>query len=106
MIIMEALGFIETCGRIGAIVAADAALKAANVNLISLKRVSGGLVLVILEGEISAIKEAIDSAKNQLEIISCDLLTNDIPRPAKETIKIIEKVRKRTPSIIEDPTVD
>lgn len=103
---MKALGFMETCGRIGAIVAADTALKAANVNLISLNRVSGGLVLVILEGEISAIKEAISSAKKQLDIISCGLLTNDIPRPAHETIKLIEKVRRKTRSIQEDPRID
>ena len=103
---MKALGFMETCGRIGAIVAADTALKAANVNLISLNRVSGGLVLVIIEGEISAIKEAISAAKKQLDIISCGLFTNDIPRPAHETIKLIEKVRRKTRSIQEDPRID
>ena len=103
---MEAIGFMETRGRIGAIVATDTALKAANVNLISLKRVSGGLVLVIIEGEVAAVNEAINAAKKQLRRISCGLLTNVIPRPDKVTIEQIEKFRQRTQSVQEDPGRD
>ena len=66
---MKALGFMETCGRIGAVVAADTALKAANVHLISLKRVSGGLVIVIIEGEVAAVQEALNSAIKKLQVI-------------------------------------
>ena len=88
---MEALGFLETRGRIGAIVATDAALKSADVKLISLERVSGGLVTVIIEGKISAVNEALESAKKQACKISCDLLVNIIPRPAIETIEAVEK---------------
>ncbi len=104
--VMKALGFMETCGRVGAIVAADAALKAANVHLISLKRVSGGLVIVIIEGDVAAVQEAIDSAKKQVQIISCRISTNILPRPADETVELIEKVRKKAPSIQEDPGRD
>ena len=99
---MKALGFMETCGRIGAVVAADTALKAANVHLISLKRVSGGLVIVIIEGEVAAVQEALNSAIKKLQIISCGILTNVLPRPAEEIIELIEKYRKRAPSIQED----
>ncbi len=103
---MDAIGFMETCGRIGAIVATDTAMKAADVNLISLRRVSGGLVIVIIEGEVAAVHEAIEAAKQQLRKISCGLLTNVIPRPDKVTIELIEKVRKRTSSVEEDPGRD
>ncbi|PWI48630.1 hypothetical protein CEE45_05300 [Candidatus Heimdallarchaeota archaeon B3_Heim] len=103
---MDALGFMETCGRIGAIIATDTALKAADVNLISLKRVSGGLVIVIIEGEVAAVHEAISAAKNQLRQISCGLLTNVIPRPDEVTVELIEKFRMRTPSVKEDPGRD
>jgi microcompartment protein CcmL/EutN len=103
---MEAIGFMETCGRVGAIVATDTALKSANVNLISLKRVSGGLVIVIIEGEVAAVNEAINAAKKQLQRISCGLLTNVIPRPDKITVELIEKVRKHTQSVMEDPGRD
>jgi len=96
---MEALGFLETRGRIGAIIATDAALKAADVRLLSLKRVSGGLVVVIIEGKIAAVNEAIESAKKAACIISCDLLTNTIPRPAIETVELINKHTKLTPGI-------
>jgi microcompartment protein CcmL/EutN len=103
---MKALGFMETCGRIGAIVASDTALKAANVNLISLKRVSGGLVIVIIEGDVAAVQEAIEAAKKQLLRISCGLITNIIPRPDEATVNLIEKFRKRSPSVQEDPGRD
>ena len=106
MIIMRALGFMETCGRIGAVVAADSALKSAKVHLISLKRVSGGLVIVIIEGEIAAVKEAINAVIKQLQIISCGIATNILPRPAKETVELIEKVRKKALTVQEDPGRD
>jgi microcompartment protein CcmL/EutN len=106
VIILKALGFMETCGRIGAIVGTDTALKAANVNLISLKRVSGGLVIVIIEGEVAAVQEAIEAAKKQLIRISCGLVTNIIPRPDKVTVELIESVRKRTLTVHEDPGRD
>ncbi|MHA1512509.1 MAG: BMC domain-containing protein [Candidatus Hodarchaeales archaeon] len=97
---MEALGFLETKGRIGAIIVTDAALKAADVRLISLKRVSGGLVTVIIEGKIAAVNEAIESAKKQACIVSCDLLTSTIPRPAAETIELVNKHTRLTPEIL------
>ncbi len=103
---MKALGFMETCGRIGAIVATDTAMKTADVSLISLKRVSGGLVIVIIEGEVAAVREAIEAAKVQLRQISCGLLTNVIPRPDQVTVDLIEKVRSRTSSVEEDPGRD
>ncbi len=106
MIYLEAIGFMETRGRIGAIVATDTALKASNVNLISLKRVSGGLVIVIIEGEVAAVHEAIEAVKKELRRISCVLLTNIIPRPDEATVELIEKVRMRTPSVQEDPGRD
>ncbi|MHA1237098.1 MAG: BMC domain-containing protein [Candidatus Hodarchaeales archaeon] len=97
---MEALGFLETRGRIGAVVVTDAALKAADVRLVSLKRVSGGLVTVIIEGKIAAVNEAIESAKKQARVISCDLLTNTIPRPAKETVEMVTENTRLTPGIL------
>jgi len=97
---MEALGFLETRGRIGAIIATDAALKAADVRLLSLKRVSGGLITVIIEGKIAAVNEAIESAKKQACVVSCDLLTNTIPRPAIETIEMVNQHTRLTPGIL------
>ena len=99
MIIVDALGFLETKGRIGAIVAADAALKSADVKLISLKRISGGLITVIIEGKIAAVNEAIESAKKQTSKISCNLLVSVIPRPTIETVEAVEKHTIKMPGI-------
>ncbi len=96
---MEALGFLETRGRTSAIITADAALKSANVRLISLERVSGGLVTVVIEGTIAAVNEAIESAKKQACKISCDLTVTSIPRPAKETVETLNKHTRLTAGI-------
>jgi microcompartment protein CcmL/EutN len=97
---MAALGFLETRGRIGAIVATDAALKSANVRLISLKRVSGGLVTVVIEGKVAAVNEALESAKKQTCKINCDLRVICIPRPTKETVETLNKHTRLTKGII------
>ena len=86
---MQALGFLETRGRIGAVIATDAALKSADVRLISLKRVSGGLVTVVIEGKVAAVNEALESAKKQTCRINCDLRATCIPRPTEETINTL-----------------
>ena len=53
---MKALGLIETKGMVGAIVAADIALKTAQVELINKECVKGGLVCIEFEGDVAAVK--------------------------------------------------
>ena len=57
----EALGMIETKGLVGAIEAADAMVKAANVTLIGKEHVGGGLVTVMVRGDVGAVKAATDA---------------------------------------------
>ena len=57
----EALGMIETKGLIGSIEAADAMVKAANVTLIGKVHVGGGLVTVMVRGDVGAVKAATDA---------------------------------------------
>ena len=59
---MQALGMIETKGLVGAIEAADAMVKAANVTLIGKVMVGGGLVTVMVRGDVGAVKAATDAA--------------------------------------------
>ena len=61
MIKNEALGMIETKGLIGSIEAADAMVKAANVYLIGKVHVGGGLVTVMVRGDVGAVKAATDA---------------------------------------------
>ena len=53
----DALGMIETKGLVGSIEAADAMVKAANVNLIGKEIVGGGLVTVMVRGDVGAVKD-------------------------------------------------
>jgi microcompartment protein CcmL/EutN len=89
-----ALGFIETKGRIGAIEAADAALKAANVRLITIRKVSGGLVTVIIEGEVAAVKASIEAAEIKTKQLRYGVTTNVIPGPAEKIKSFIKNITK------------
>jgi len=86
---LEALGMIETRGLVGAIEAADAMVKAANVTLLGKERVGGGLVAVMVRGDVGAVKAATDAgaaaAKRVGELVSVHV----IPRPHDEVESIL-----------------
>lgn len=92
----QALGLVETYGYIGALEAADVCLKAANVKLLGLELVSGGLVTIEIMGDVGAVKAAVDAAKAAVEKVGKLITTHVIPRPAAYTGKIMYK----TPDII------
>ncbi|WP_289355628.1 BMC domain-containing protein [Paenibacillus sp. S-12] len=85
----EALGLVETKGLVGSIEAADAMVKAANVTLIGKEMVGGGLVTVMVRGDVGAVKAATDAgataAKNVGELVSVHV----IPRPHSEVENIL-----------------
>jgi ethanolamine utilization protein EutM len=85
----EAIGLIETRGLVGSIEAADAMVKAANVTLMGEERIGGGLVTVIVKGDVGAVKAAVDAgaaaAKRVGELISVHV----IPRPHPELDMIL-----------------
>lgn len=86
---LSALGMIETKGLVSAIEAADAMMKAANVTLIGKELVGGGLVTVLVRGDVGAVKAATDAgaaaAKRVGELISVHV----IPRPHEEVENIL-----------------
>lgn len=57
----EALGMIETKGLVGAIEAADAMTKSANVTLMGYEKIGSGLVTVMVRGDVGAVKAAVDA---------------------------------------------
>ncbi|MFZ5945688.1 MAG: BMC domain-containing protein [Bacillota bacterium] len=89
----NALGMVETKGLIGAIEAADAMVKAANVHLIGKVLVGGGLVTVMVRGDVGAVKAATDAggaaAKRVGELISVHV----IPRPHSDVEMILPSVK-------------
>ena len=78
---LQALGMIETKGLIGAIEAADAMVKAANVKLIGKVHVGGGLVTVMVRGDVGAVKAATDAGAAAASRVGELLSVHVIPRP-------------------------
>jgi ethanolamine utilization protein EutM len=91
---MIALGMVETRGLIGAIEAADAMVKAANVKLIGSEYIGGGFVTVMVRGDVGAVKAATDAgaaaAKRVGELVSVHV----IPRPHSDVEMILPQSSK------------
>src|SRR5512139_1954670 len=81
---MIALGMVETRGLIGAIEAADAMVKAANVTLIGSEYVGGGYVTVMVRGDVGAVKAATDAGAAAAERVGELVSVHVIPRPHAE----------------------
>lgn len=108
----EALGLIETKGLVGAIEAADAMVKAANVRLAGKTFVGGGLVTVMITGDVGAVKAATDAGAAAADRVGQLISVHVIARPHNEissvlqdqeiqtshkkaTVKIVEEVIKK-----------
>ena len=94
---VEALGMVETRGLVAAIEAADAMVKAANVTLIGKEHVGGGLVTVMVRGDVGAVKASVDAGATDAgaaagsrlgELVSVHV----IPRPHSDVEKILPAV--------------
>lgn len=93
---MQALGMIETKGLIPAIECADAMLKAANVTLVDRVFVKGGLVTIIIEGDVGAVKAATDAGAAAAQRVGQLISVHVIPRPHEEVEeKIIYPTSKK-----------
>ena len=81
---ITALGMIETSGLLTAIEAADAGLKAADVRLLGTDYVRGGLVMVRFEGEVAAVKSAVDAGTAAAQRVGYVVSSHVIPRAMPE----------------------
>ena len=91
MNMMQALGMIETKGLVASIEAADAMVKAANVTLIGKEHVGGGLVTVMVRGDVGAVKAAVDAGACAAEKVGEVVSQHVIPRPHTDVEKILPK---------------
>ena len=89
MATLNALGMIETKGLVAAIEAADAMVKAANVTLIGKEHVGGGLVTVLVRGDVGAVKAATDAGAAAAERVGELVSIHVIPRPHSEVETIL-----------------
>ena len=86
---MQALGMIETRGLVASIEAADAMVKAANVTLQCKEHVGGGLVTIMVRGDVGAVKAATDAGAAAAERVGTLISVHVIPRPHEELEEIL-----------------
>lgn len=112
---MNALGMIETYGYLAAVEALDSALKAANVSLVDVVRIKGGLVTVLVEGDVGAVKAAADASAAAAERVGTVVSVHVIPRPAKDVKSMLtsapehlkkqeEEKQEPTPEVVKAET--
>jgi len=89
-----ALGMVETRGLIGAVEAADAMDKAANVVLIGSEYVGGGFVTVMVRGDVGAVKAATDAGAAAAKRIGELVSVHVIPRPHQDIEMILPQNSK------------
>ena len=87
----KALGMIETRGLIGAIEAADAMVKAANVTLIGKEQIGSGLVTVMVRGDVGAVKASVEAGSTAARRVGELVSVHVIPSPHPEVEDILPK---------------
>ena len=85
----EAIGLIETKGLVGGVEASDAMVKAADVVMISKSYIGSGIVTVVCQGEVAAVKSAVEAGTVAAKRVSEVLASHVIPRPHPELEKIL-----------------
>ena len=89
----ESIGMIETKGFIAAVEAADAMLKAANVEIVGTDKIGSGLVTVIVKGDVGAVKAAVEVGSEAAQRIGELVAAHVIPRPHTDVLKMLPAVK-------------
>ena len=89
----EALGMVETRGLVAAIEAADAMLKAANVELVGTEKIGSGLVSVMVRGDVGAVKAATEAGSSAAGKLGELIAVHVIPRPHADVEKILPAIK-------------
>lgn len=92
IVMMEALGMIETRGLTASIEAADAMTKAANVTLVGTEKIGSGLVSVLVRGDVGAVKAAVEAGAEAAQRLGELVAQHIIPRPHQDVEKILPKI--------------
>ena len=98
---MEALGMVETKGFVGAVEAADAMVKAANVQLVGKEYIGAGYVTVFVRGDVGAVKAATDAGAAAARRVGELVSVHVIPRPHIEVERVIPQNGYRPGSRLE-----
>lgn len=87
----SALGFVETLGMTAATLAADAMVKAANVSLVTAQRPGGGIITIIVRGDVGAVKAAVDAGAAAARTVGKVRSAHVIPRPHQDVEDLLER---------------
>ncbi len=90
---MKALGMIETRGLTAAIEAADTMLKSANVEVVGTEKIGSGLVTVVIQGEVGAVKAAVEAGVENAQRIGEIVAAHVIPRPNADLVKMLPIIK-------------
>ena len=93
IMVQQALGMIETRGLVAAVEAADAMLKAANVELVGTEKIGSGLVSVMVRGDVGAVKAAVEAGQASATRLGEIVATHVIPRPHTDVEKILPQIK-------------
>ena len=86
----EALGLVETRGFVGAVEAADAMVKAANVKLVGKEKTGSGLVTIMVRGDVGAVKAAIEAGGEAARRVGELVSVHIIPRPHADVEELLK----------------
>lgn len=87
---MQSLGFIEVIGFLPAVEAADAMVKAADVVLVGKEGIGGGMITVIVKGEVGAVKAAVDAGAAAAKKVGHLYAAHVIARPGENIAKMLK----------------
>jgi microcompartment protein CcmL/EutN len=87
-----ALGFIETQGFTAVFEAIDTACKAASVEVVGKEKLGGGYVTVVIQGQLSAVTSAVDTAKEKVGGLGKLIAAHVIARPSESVLKLLPKI--------------
>jgi len=87
----QALGMVETKGLVGAVEAADAMVKAANVTLMGKEKIGSGLVTVMVRGDVGAVKASVEAGAAAAKRVGELNSVHVIPRPHDDVETILPK---------------
>lgn len=86
-----ALGFVETHGKTAATHAADAMVKAANVRLVTVQQPGGGIITVMVRGDVGAVKASVDAGAAAARAVGKVRSAHVIPRPHEDIEDILQR---------------
>ena len=90
-----ALGLVETIGLAAGVEAADSMVKSANVTIVARQQVGGGLVAILVEGDVGAVKAAVEAGVTAASRVGKVVSSHVIPRPHEDVASVLRRKNVR-----------